>query len=169
MIAPQPPSRARGRYGDATTYAYGKRERLRDAGLWAMDGADYYSGRYLQLTTSAARLLSPDKAELLLPEVTDAHHCVRSHLRLSALQRQWLQDAFLLAAATNRVLVLPPIWCMLDRFWTILNHCLIGSQASDTRRPHAAATHGHGGMGAWGHGGMGHGHGHEDMDMGIGT
>ena len=26
-------------YGDSTTYAYGKRERLRDAGLWLVDPA----------------------------------------------------------------------------------------------------------------------------------
>ena len=24
--------------------------------------------------------------------------------------------------------MLPPIWCMLDKFWTILDHCLIGSK-----------------------------------------
>jgi arabinosyltransferase len=115
-------------YGDATNYAYGKRQRLRDELLWAMDGPEYFQGRFLQLVTEPARLLSPERAELLLPEVIDAAHCVRSHQRLSMLQRQWLHDGFLLAAATKRTLIIPPIWCMLDRFWTILNHCLIGSK-----------------------------------------
>lgn len=55
-------------------------------------------------------------------------HCLLDHLRLSSLQRQWIQDAFLLAAAMGRTLVLPQIWCVADRFWTILNHCLIGSK-----------------------------------------
>ncbi|KAL1523586.1 hypothetical protein AB1Y20_018522 [Prymnesium parvum] len=115
-------------YGDATTYAYGKRQRLRDEQLWLMDGPQYYNGTYLQLLTAPARLLSPDHAELLLPELNGTEHCVLSHLRLSALQRQWIQDAFLLAAATRRTLILPRIWCVADRFWTILNRCLIGSR-----------------------------------------
>ena len=48
------------------------------------------------------------KAQLLLPEVTDPEHCVRSHLKLSMLQRQWLMDGFVLAKALKRTLVLPP-------------------------------------------------------------
>ena len=116
-------------YGDSTAYAYGKRERLRDAHLWLLDQPDtHWSGRFLQLTSPAARQLAPMKAELLLPEVIDAEHCVKSHLKLTMLQRQWLMDAFVVAKALKRTLILPPIWCMLDRFWTILNHCLIGSQ-----------------------------------------
>ena len=116
-------------YGDSTTYAYGKRERLRDAHLWLLDSpSSHWSGRFLQLTSQPARQLGPMQAELLLPEVIDAEHCVRSHLKLSMLQRQWLMDGFVLARALKRTLVLPPLWCMLDRFWTILNHCLIGSQ-----------------------------------------
>ena len=55
------------------------------------------------------RLLTPRTSELLLSEVTDPEHCVRSHLKLSMLQRQWLQDGFLLAAALNRTLILPKV------------------------------------------------------------
>ncbi len=113
-------------YGDATTYAYGKRERLRDEHLWLIDPPSRYDGNFLVLKTAPARMLTARTAELLDPRVTDPSHCVRSHLKLSALQRQWLQDGFLLAAALKRTLVLPRLWCMLDRFWTILNHCLIG-------------------------------------------
>ena len=51
-----------------------------------------------------------------------------AHLKLNALQRQWLQVGFLLAHALGRTLVLPPLWCVVDRFWTILDHCLIGSK-----------------------------------------
>ena len=72
-------------------------------------------------------MLSPRRAELLQPEAK-GEHCVRSHLKLSMMQRQWLMDAFVLAKALNRVLVLPPLWCLLDRFWTIVDHCLIGTQ-----------------------------------------
>jgi hypothetical protein len=116
-------------YGDSPTYAYGKRERLRDAHLWLLDSAQsHWEGRFLQLTTMPARQLSPMKAELLMESVVDPEHCVRSHLKLTMLQRQWLMDGFLLAKALGRTLILPPLWCMLDRFWTILNHCLIGSQ-----------------------------------------
>lgn len=116
-------------YGDATAYAYGKRERLRDAHLWLLDTPQsHWSGRFLQLSTAPARLLGPRSSELLLPSVIDPDHCVRSHLKLIMLQRQWLMDGFLLAKALRRTLVLPPVWCMLDKFWTILDHCLIGSK-----------------------------------------
>jgi len=116
-------------YGDATTYAYGKRERLRDEHLWLLDTpSNHWSGRFLRLTSMPARLVAPMQSELLQAEAVDPEHCVRSHLKLAMLQRQWLMDGFLLAKALGRTLVLPPLWCMLDRFWTILNHCLIGSQ-----------------------------------------
>jgi hypothetical protein len=116
-------------YGDATTYAYGKRERLRDAHLWLVDPPAYYEeGRFLQLTSSPARQLSPSSAELMTDSLRSEEHCVMAHLKLNALQRQWLQAGFLLAAALGRTLILPPLWCVVDRFWTILDHCLIGSK-----------------------------------------
>ena len=71
-------------YGDGDKYAYGKRERLRDAGLWLVDPASRYtSGSYLQLTSSLARQLSPNKAELLLPALRDEAHCAVAHLKQS--------------------------------------------------------------------------------------
>ena len=116
-------------YGDSTAYAYGKRERLRDAHLWLLDTpSSHWSGKFLHLTSVPAKLLGPDKSVMLQPEAIDPDHCVLSHLKLAMLQRQWLMDGFLLAKALGRTLILPPLWCMLDRFWTILNHCLIGSQ-----------------------------------------
>ena len=116
-------------YGDDTGYAYGKRQRLRDAGLWLVDPPSYYEeGRYLQLVSGLAVQHSPTTATLLDPEVQDATHCVRSHLKLTSLQRQLLHDGFVLAKATRRTLILPPIWCNLDRFWTIMDHCLIGKR-----------------------------------------
>ena len=116
-------------YGDDTGYAYGKRQRLRDAGLWLVDPSSYYEeGRYLQLVSGLAVQHSPTTATLLDPEVQDATHCVRSHLKLTSLQRQLLHDGFVLAKATHRTLILPPIWCNLDRFWTIMDHCLIGKR-----------------------------------------
>ncbi len=79
-------------YGDATTYAYGKRERLRDMKLWARDPPSYYEeGSYLQLLSPIARQTAPDRAELLEQEVIFPEHCVKSHLRVSAMQRQLLQ------------------------------------------------------------------------------
>ena len=75
-------------YGDATTYAYGKRERLRDAHLWLLDTptSHWRGAKFLRLTSAPAHQLSPSKAELMMPEVIDPHHCVRSHLKLMMLQ-----------------------------------------------------------------------------------
>ena len=115
-------------YGDGD-YPYGKRERLRDAHLWLLDTPEnHWSGRFLRLTSAPAQMLAPRKAVVLDPAAFDPGHCVRSHLKLSMLQRQWLMDAFILAKELDRIVVLPPLWCMLDRFWTIIDHCLIGSQ-----------------------------------------
>ena len=58
------------RYGDDTGYAYGKRQRLRDAGLWLVDPPAYYEqGRYLQLVSGLATQHSPQSASLLDPKV----------------------------------------------------------------------------------------------------
>jgi hypothetical protein len=101
-------------YGDGTTYAYGKRERLRDEHLWLLDTPQkHWHGRFLRLTSMPAKLLTPMRSELLQSEAIDPHHCVRSHLKLMMLQRQWLMDAFVLAKALERTLVFPPLWCML--------------------------------------------------------
>ena len=54
-------------YGDDSGYAYGKRARLRDFGLWAIDDDSYYAGgRYLQLVSAPARQLSPMKVSNLV-------------------------------------------------------------------------------------------------------
>eukprot|EP00962_Isochrysis_galbana_P004554 scaffold1242_cov123-Isochrysis_galbana.AAC.7 len=116
-------------YGDASSYAYGKRERLREAHLWLVDPPEYYAeGAFLELVSAPARQLSPASAELVMDTLRLEEHCVMAHLKLNALQRQWLQAGFLLAAALGRTLILPPLWCVVDRFWTILDHCLIGSK-----------------------------------------
>ena len=50
-------------YGDDTGYAYGKRQRLRDAGLWLVDPPSYYAeGKYLQLVSGLARQHGPQQA-----------------------------------------------------------------------------------------------------------
>jgi len=40
-----------------------------------------------------------------------------------AAQRKGLRDAFALAHALGRILILPPVWCFCDRYWWLLHKC----------------------------------------------
>ena len=42
-------------FGEGSRYAYGKRQRLREAGLWHVDPDSYYAGQYV---TASARGLN---------------------------------------------------------------------------------------------------------------
>ena len=41
-------------YGDHASFAFGKRQRLRQAGLWAMEQAEYYDGKFVVLADEGA-------------------------------------------------------------------------------------------------------------------
>ena len=47
-------------YGDHASFAFGKRMRLRQAGLWAMEEVDYYSGKFVALADEGASFPSVD-------------------------------------------------------------------------------------------------------------
>ena len=93
-----------------TTFQYsgaiGKTHRLREGMLWD-DEPDYYTTKrgFLTYTPRIRR-------ELIRPSgVMD----VASHFELMNAQLRELRAAFLLAARLDRILVLPPIVCGLDR------------------------------------------------------
>ena len=51
-------------FAEGSSFAYGKRQRLREAGLWFVDGDEYYAGKYLSVSTRGATLppisIAPD-------------------------------------------------------------------------------------------------------------
>lgn len=167
---------------------YGKRLRLRSAGLWQAEDAAYYSdGNFVHVVGLREALLAllrlqtfpegvwrcapgeassrffdgvPHRALTFAARAADRRggggnltgrlcyhpaHFVPSpppagnagseadyevapdpampHVRLQHMTRLVLRNAFALAAATRRRLVLPTIWCMCDRYWWHLKDC----------------------------------------------
>ncbi|XP_072962573.1 arabinosyltransferase XEG113 [Typha angustifolia] len=98
-------------YAVHTTFQYagteGKRHRLREAMLF-FDQSEYYDspGGFLSFKPSIPR-------NLLL----DGDHTVESHFLLVNYQLKQIRTALAIASLLNRTLVMPPLWCRLDRMW----------------------------------------------------
>lgn len=98
-------------YAVHTTFQYagteGKRHRLREAMVF-YDPPEYYSppGGFLTFKTSIPK-------HLLL----DGNHTIGSHFAVVNYQIKQIRTALGIASLLNRTLVMPPIWCRLDRLW----------------------------------------------------
>lgn len=98
-------------YAVHTTFQYagteGKRHRLREAMVF-YDPPEYYNppGGFLTFKTSIPK-------HLLL----DGNHTIGSHFAVVNYQIKQIRTALAIASLLNRTLVMPPIWCRLDRLW----------------------------------------------------
>ncbi|XP_071919524.1 arabinosyltransferase XEG113-like isoform X1 [Coffea arabica] len=98
-------------YAVHTTFQYagteGKRHRLREAMVF-YDPPDYYnvSGGFLTFKPSIPKSL-----------LLDGEHNVESHFALVNYQIKQIRTALAVASFLNRTLVMPPLWCRLDRLW----------------------------------------------------
>ncbi|CAI0441992.1 unnamed protein product [Linum tenue] len=98
-------------YAVHTTFQYagteGKRHRLREARAF-YDPPDYYDapGGFLSFKPSIPK-------NLLL----DGEHNLESHFALVNYQIKQIRTALAIASLLNRTLVMPPLWCRLDRLW----------------------------------------------------
>ncbi|KDP31566.1 hypothetical protein JCGZ_15383 [Jatropha curcas] len=113
-------------YAVHTTFQYagteGKRHRLRE-GMVFYDPPDYYDapGGFLSFKPSIPKSL-----------VLDGQHSLESHFSLINYQIKQIRSALAIASLLNRTLVMPPIWCRLDRLWFSHPGVLVGSM---TRQP----------------------------------
>lgn len=116
-----------------TTYQFsqarGKRQRLREAGLWLLDDDAYY-GRGPGFVKKGFIAMLPDDqppAELIADGAG-----VEKHLAAAAWYRLAIRNLVAAAEATGRVPVLPRITCVCDRWWgDVLPSCKIpGSDVS---------------------------------------
>ena len=109
-------------FGDASEYAYGKRQRAREAGLWTQDDASYFgadgSSRFLRLIGPT---FSADERRAI--EAAHPEESPQRHLLLDAAQRVLVRDLLALAQALNASLILPPLRCACDRTWWLLKRC----------------------------------------------
>ncbi|KAL6183828.1 hypothetical protein ACLB2K_045238 [Fragaria x ananassa] len=98
-------------YAVHTTFQYagtdGKRHRLRE-GMVFFDPPEYYDapGGFLTFKPSIPK-------NLLL----EGPHTVESHFTLVNYQIKQIRMALAIASVLNRTLVMPPLWCRLDRLW----------------------------------------------------
>ncbi|KAK6782798.1 hypothetical protein RDI58_020594 [Solanum bulbocastanum] len=98
-------------YAVHTTFQYagteGKRHRLRE-GMVFYDPPEYYNppGGLLTFKPSIPK-------NLLL----DGEHTIDTHFTLVNYQMKQIRTALAVASVLNRTLVMPPLWCRLDRLW----------------------------------------------------
>ncbi|XP_050232791.1 arabinosyltransferase XEG113 [Mercurialis annua] len=113
-------------YAVHTTFQYagteGKRHRLRE-GMVFYDPPEYYDvpGGFLSFKPSIPKSL-----------LLDGKHSIESHFSLVNYQIKQIRTALAIASLLNRTLVMPPIWCRLDRLWFGHPGVLVGSM---TRQP----------------------------------
>ncbi|KAK8266249.1 hypothetical protein V6Z12_D12G233600 [Gossypium hirsutum] len=113
-------------YALHTTFQYagteGKRHRLREAMVF-FDPPEYYDapGGFLSFRPSISKSL-----------LLDGEHNLESHFSLINYQMRQIRSALAIASVLNRTLVLPPLWCRLDRLWFPHPGALLGSL---TRQP----------------------------------
>ncbi|KAK3007088.1 hypothetical protein RJ639_016139 [Escallonia herrerae] len=113
-------------YAVHTTFQYagteGKRHRLREAMVF-YDPPEYYDspGGFLTFKPSIPKSL-----------LLDGAHNIESHFSLVNYQIKQIRTALAIAALLNRTLVMPPLWCRLDRLWFPHPGVLPGSM---TRQP----------------------------------
>lgn len=113
-------------YAVHTTFQYagteGKRHRLREAMVF-YDPPEYYDspGGFLSFKPAIPKSL-----------LLDGEHTIESHFYLVNYQIKQIRSALAIASLLNRTLVMPPLWCRLDRLWFPHPGVLVGSM---TRQP----------------------------------
>ncbi|KAI3900058.1 hypothetical protein MKW98_000958 [Papaver atlanticum] len=98
-------------YAVHTTFQYagteGKRHRLRE-GMVFYDKPEYYDspGGFLSFKPSIPKSL-----------LLGGEHSIESHFVLVHYQMKQIRTALAIASLLNRTLVMPPLWCRVDRMW----------------------------------------------------
>lgn len=119
-------------YADEKAYSFGKRHRLRQAQGWHIDPPSYFQdGHFLTIAGDSLALDAQyTRAELAVwrgkvNRGTGARGAngIDLHFSMEAVQRERLRDAFALAVALNRTLVLPEMTCFCDRYWWLTHAC----------------------------------------------
>lgn len=91
----------------------GKRHRFRERLLWS-DQPDYFEGRFLyydpKIDQEALRRAVPTRAPLMTPDAVP-------HIQIVHQQVREIRSMYQIAQITGRILILPPIYCALDRWW----------------------------------------------------
>jgi len=108
-------------FGDTGSYPHGKRQRAREAALWAVDPPDYFTeGIFVALKGPTYTAAQQAEVYGRFPEWSP-----QRHMFMDAPQRQAVRDLLGLATALDNkgVMVMPKLWCHCDRYWGFLRRC----------------------------------------------
>jgi hypothetical protein len=114
-------------YADEKTYSYGKRHRLRQAQGWNIDTPEYFSeGKFMRIAGDSLMdgvEYRRDSLAAWRGKNYRQNNGIKLHFSMEAHQRELLRDAFALAQALGRILVLPEMLCFCDRYWWLTHAC----------------------------------------------
>ena len=102
-------------FAEGSKFAYGKRQRLREAGLWLVDPDSYYNGRYVTAASLGANL--PFKP--MGPQV-DSRDAVKYHLAEATRRAKIIRALLGVAKALGRDVILPRMLCYCDFMWKVI-------------------------------------------------
>ena len=106
-------------FGDTKEYPHGKRQRAREAALWAVDPPEYFTeGVFVALKGPSYERSYMDQVYKRFPEWSP-----QRHMFMDAPQRQAVRDLLGLATAMDGIVVLPKLFCHCDRYWGFLSKC----------------------------------------------
>lgn len=137
-----------------TTYQFsqarGKRQRLREHGLWVLDDAAYYGGFEKGESESDGPSAGTGAGLAFVamderdgpPAALVASASVSNHLLAAAWYRLAIRNLFAVARATGRVAILPRVTCACDRYWgNVLPACAIGGADAPPPYPNCPQDH----------------------------
>ena len=113
-------------FAEGAKFAYGKRQRLRQAGLWLVDDDSYYNGKYVRVADDAATL--PPTS--LPPYTTHSKDAIERHLAEARHRSKVLRNLLGIAKALGRELILPRMLCYCDFMWKEMKACRVGGAES---------------------------------------
>ena len=106
-------------FGDTKEYPHGKRQRAREAALWAVDPPEYFTeGIFVALKGASYDEEYKQQVYRRFPEWSP-----QRHMFMDAPQRQAVRDLLGLATAVGGIMVMPKLWCFCDRYWNALSKC----------------------------------------------
>ena len=98
-------------FGDTPKYPHGKRQRAREAALWAVDPPSYFTeGVYIALSGPAFTTDEEAAVYRRFPEWSP-----QRHMFMDAPQRRAVRDLLGLASTFDGVAILPKFYCYCDR------------------------------------------------------
>ena len=138
-----------------TTYqfsqAQGKRQRLREHGLWLLDTKEYYGGgdeRGGSGDKGKDKEKGKHKGFVMVypsdgpPDELIQSAGVQNHLDSTAWYRLTVRNLFAISKLTGRIPILPKLTCPCDRYWgNVLPTCSIGG--SDVQPPYEGCPQDH--------------------------